>query len=321
MDILTIGLITGTSYLIYNVADLAFYKIRSKFSELGKAEVEWDLLATKKGLEGYTLIDKIENKTGYKLTIQIPIGGSTDGIEKIKEHIDKAYRCKCIISDILYSNYVDIELITKEIEQQDYKPYIVPNTTVLMGYDFKGDVILADMLTTPHILISGLSGQGKTGLTRTIICNLQDCDKVLINGFKDDYRGIKIRHINKLEDIKSYIQGLLDDIEEGKSRKIPLYVILEELGKVKDKELTANITKLLQYGRHNNIYVIGIIQIATKEELKFKSYFNTRVSFKQLDSSSYQVALGASVDKDLDKREFYLMSEGLKRGRTYNLEY
>lgn len=314
MDLLTGSLILGTGYAFLETLML----IRKSLDFTSR---KWNELLDYNGLKDYKIKDKKITNIGYKLKIELPTGGNVSDLENIKENIEKSYKCKCIIEDIQFSNYVNLELITKEIEQQEYKPYLLPNTSVLMGYDFRGDIIVSDMLSTPHCLISGLSGQGKTGLTRTIICNLKDCDKVLINGFKDDYRGINIRHINTIEEIKRYINGLLQEIDEGCNRIKPLYIILEELGKVKDKELIASITKLLQYGRHNKIYVIGIIQIATKEELKFKSYFNTRVSFRQLDSSSYQVALGVAVDKDLNKREFYVMAEGLSRGRTYNLEY
>lgn len=312
MDLLTGSLIVGTGYAVLESSRLICQMFKS---------IKWNKLISYTGLEGYRIKNKITTDTGYKLIIELPVGGTVKALEDIKQHIDKAYKCKSIIEDIPYSNLVTIELITNEIEQQEYMPVLLPNTTLLLGYDFRGDSITIDMLSTPHALISGLSGQGKTGLLRTLISNLNNCDKVLINGFKDDFKGINIRHINTLEEIKSYIQGLLDGIEMDCNRNIPLYIVLEELGKIKDKELIGSITKLLQYGRHNKIYVIGIIQIATKEELKFKSYFNSRISFRQLDSSSYQVALGAPVDKDLQKREFYVMAEGLFKGRTYNLEY
>lgn len=314
MDLLTGGLIVGTGYAAVEVIILLV-------KTLDLTARRWDKLMDCVGLENYKIKDKKITKTGYKFTVELPIGGTATDLENIKEQIESAYKCKSIIEKIPFSNCVFVEIIVSEIEQIEYVPILLPNTSLLFGYDFRGDPITADMLSTPHVLISGLSGQGKTGLLRTLICNLQNTDKVLINGFKDDFKGINIKHINTVEVIKDYIHGLLDDIEKGLTRTIPLYVIFEELGKVKDKDLIIDITKLLQYGRHNKIYVIGITQIATKEELKFKSYFNTRVSFRQLDTSSYAVALGVSVDKDLNKREFYVLSESLQRGRTYNLDY
>lgn len=314
MDLLTGSLVVGSVYLLYEIVSMVT-------ESLSSTSRKWKKLLEYTGLKGYKLKCKKATSTGYELTIELPVGGTFKALDDIKDEIENAYKCKTVMENIPFSSLVKAEIIIKEIDQMDFKPIILPNTKLLLGYDFRGEPIIIDMLSTPHALISGLSGQGKTGLLRTLICNLQNCDKVLINGFKDDFKGICIRHINTLEEIKSYIQSLLDDIEEGKNRATPLYVILEELGKVKDKELISNITKLLQYGRHNKIYVIGIIQIATKEELKFKSYFNSRISFKQLDSSSYQVALGTPVDKDLLKREFYVLAEQLQKGTTYNLDY
>ena len=77
----------------------------------------------------------------------------------------------------------------------------------------------------------------------------------------------------------------------------------------------------MQYGRHNKIYLIGVIQTATKEELKFKTMFNSRCTFKQLEESSYRVVLGCSVDDKLQKREFYLYTNDLYKGKTYKLDF
>ena len=64
-----------------------------------------------------------------------------------------------------------------------------------------------------------------------------------------------------------------------------------------------------------------MIQTATKEELKFKSLFNSRCTFKQLEESSYRVVLGCGVEDKLQKREFYLYTNNLYRGKTYNYSF
>ena len=110
-------------------------------------------------------------------------------------------------------------------------------------------------------------------------------------------------------------------MEAAEWHEKPLYIVIEELATLKDKKLINILKEMLCVCRHYNIFIIGIIQIATKEELKFKSYFISRLSFKQLDSSSYQVVLGAGVEKDLNKREFYCLTDVLYKGRTYTLPY
>lgn len=269
-----------------------------------------------KGLEGYKLASKRVTNIGYKLKIELPIGGTTTELENIQENIEKAYKCKCIIENIQFSNCVNVELITHEIEDQEYRSMPMVPTRLLLGYDFRGDRITADMITTPHLLITGLSGQGKSGLLRVIIKNLFDADIVLLNGFAEDFDIFDIREINGEEDITEYLQDILDN---PYVREKPLYLIIEELATIKEKKLNDIIKQLLCIARHYNIYIIGVVQQATKEEIKFKSYFNARLTFRQLEESSYRVVLGCSVSDMLQKREFYLYSDGLYKGKTYSL--
>lgn len=188
--------------------------------------------------------------------------------------------------------------------------------TLLIGHDrFKN--ITVDMRRTPHLLITGLSGQGKSRCLKVMLLNLQGkADIVLCNAFKSDFRGVQARRIYGEEFILKYITNVLQDIYEHKK---PLYIVIEELGTIKNKTLIAKIQELLCVARHYNIYVIGVIQIATKEELKFKSYFNARVSFKQLDDSAYRVVLGTGVEENLSKQEFVLVSDDKYVGRTYDI--
>ena len=317
MDLLSWGLVFGTGFALYEGLTIIATQVDRVFRT-------WRKLQDNNNLEGYKIKHKEAVRTGLRLTIDIPIGGSTKALSDNKEAIENAYKCKVIIRDIPFSNNAEIELITKEIKELDYKFIELSGTKLLIGYDYKGTPIIADMMEAPHLLLTGLSGQGKTGMLRVMIKNLVDnrkSDVVLLNGFIDDYRGFNLRHINNHENIKNFIQGLLDDIDNDNSRTRPLYVVFEELGKVKDKELINLTTKLLQYGRHNKIYLIGVIQTATKEELKFKTMFNARCTFKQLEESSYRVVLGCSVDDKLQKREFYLYTNDLYKGKTYKLDF
>jgi len=313
MDLLTLGLITGTGLVITEGLSLLGRK-------LDKTLNQWDKLE----LEKYKIVKKEVTNTGNKLIIQIAAKGTIADLESHREEIEKAFKCKARINDIPFSDNAEIELISKEIKGLIYRVIHLSYNQLLIGYDFRGEPIVADMLEVPHLLLTGLSGQGKTGMLRVMIKNLlenNNADIVLLNGFIDDYRGFDIRHISNHDNIKSFIQELLDDIEEGLNRDRALYVIFEELGKIKDKELIALTTKLLQYGRHDRIYLIGVIQTATKEELKFKSLFNARCTFKQLEESSYRVVLGCGIDDKLQKREFYLYTNNLYKGKTYDLDF
>ena len=199
--------------------------------------------------------------------------------------------------------------LNKQYEKVDLDEY-----TLLAGYNVHGKITI-DMRITPHLLVTGLSGQGKSRCLKAMLKNIQDkADIVLCNAFRSDYKGVQAMKIYGEQNILNYITSVLESLYRHEK---PLYLVIEELGTIKNKSLIAKIQELLCIARHYNIFVIGVIQIATKEELKFKSYFNARLTFRQLDDAAYRVVLGTSIEESLSQRQFALISDDLYLGRTY----
>ena len=195
----------------------------------------------------------------------------------------------------------------------------LPNELVI-GYDpfsYEMTPIIADMYKNPHMLVSGLSQQGKTSMVEYAIRGRQS---IILNAMPDNFQSIEpIERITEYDEM-IYILG-----ELIKSRKLkePLYVVIDEMlqlvidGK---KQVTELITKLLAKAAHNNIFVIGITQSAEKEVVKCKHLFNTRVCFRVVDDSSYKVVLGYSPDEQiLLPRHFYYVTDRKGVGCTYDL--
>lgn len=181
-------------------------------------------------------------------------------------------------------------------------------------YILKCGKISYDMRLSPHILLAGLSGQGKTKMVESMLQGRTDIDVVLLNVFKDDMRTINAKRINTLEDIKNFLESVLKP-----NRTIPLYIVIDELLalSIQDKSISKMITKLLAVARHFNVFLICISQSATKEEIGSKMLFNTRVCFKQVESSQYQTVLGYSPEnKQLQQREFYYISTEIGKGKV-----
>lgn len=202
-------------------------------------------------------------------------------------------------------SYKIIKVKDKIVEYLDHQesPYIL-----------KCGRVAFDMRLSPHILVSGLSGQGKTKFVESLLIDRKDIDIVLLNVFKDDMRRIKARRINTLEDIKKFLESVLKP-----NRSKPLYIVIDELLSlsIQDKTISKTITKLLAIARHRNIFLICISQSATKEEVGSKMLFNTRVSFKQIEASQYQVVLGYTPEnKQLQQREFYYISTEAGKGKV-----
>ena len=217
--------------------------------------------------------------------------------------------CATLATWLITIRHYYYKYLNKQYEKINLDEY-----TLLAGYNACGKITI-DMRSTPHLLITGLSGQGKSRCIKAMLLNLQDkADIVLCNAFAEDYVKVKARKIYGENNILNFISLLLENI---KKREKPLYIVIEELGTIKNKSLIAKIQELLCIARHYNIFVIGVIQIATKEELKFKSYFNARLTFRQLDDSAYRVVLGTGLEEKLCKRQFALISDDLYLGRTY----
>ena len=221
-------------------------------------------------------------------------------------------------TDIHFKDLEDKNLVIsiyKPKEYLNYEPVELSGYELLLGYSQEG-YIIADMSKYPHLLISGLSNQGKSKMVNYMLKNISDkADILVLNGFKEDYKGFVL-----IQDIKSIERRIGAIIAPLKKRKRPLYIVIEEMQVIsKNKKLQEQFKELLSIGRHYNIFVIGIIQNATKENCSFKDLFNCRCSFRQIDSSSYQVCLGTSVEKGLEQREFYFLDSNLVKGYTFNI--
>lgn len=204
-----------------------------------------------------------------------------------------------------------------QLEVKSYSKVTLEPYELLLGYNYQGNIIV-DMRETPHLLISGLSGQGKTYMAKTIIKNLEgSADIILINAFKNDFKGYKGRLIleecNILLNLKNFLESKIE-------RNRPMYIVIDELLTLtRNKEINKILMDLLAIARHFNIFIVGISQEGTKEALKFKNLFNARVCFKMVEDSSYKTVLGCSVEEQLQKQEFYLYSNGLYKGRTFQV--
>lgn len=255
----------------------------------------------------------LNEDTGYRAFLKYRDVNLTK-LNFLKPNVNKIFGCDRADFTLMDNGVLTLS-IYKPQDFLDYKQVQLQDRELLLGYNQEG-YIIADMGKYPHLLISGLSNQGKSKMVNYMLKNLGDRANILVlNGFKEDYRGFTL--VQGTKAIQRRIEAILKDKE---IRIKPLYLILEEMQSInKDKKLQEQLKELLSMGRHYNIYCIGIIQNATKENCSFKDLFNCRCSFRQIDSSSYQVCLGTSVEKGLEQREFYFLDSNLIKGYTFNI--
>lgn len=207
----------------------------------------------------------------------------------------------------LYNRYIN----TKELSDYElrigYRDYLLLKKPITI-----------DMRITPHVLVCGLSGQGKSKMVEYMVKGKKI---VLLNSYSDDFISLgSVRRINGNDEILKYFNSLLSNLDLV-SRSGPLYIVIDELLTLcYDKKITQCILDILSRGRHSNVYIIGISQNGTKEVIKFKDLFNTRIAFRLVEESSYRAVLGYSpVDTKLTQQEFFLYSDRILRGFTYTI--
>ena len=295
------------------------YKIKKATTKGLKYLFEERNIINKSGT--YPFVEKIEvHSWGVKALIDIKKVCSFEEFQKIKDNIN-TYFGSLKVDMVDRRGKVEINIINIPVEEGEFLNYrYVPLSPyqLLLGYGDNKELLIADMKSRPHAIITGLSEQGKTGMVKCITTNLiPNADVVVCNCFKDDFDNIKgIRIIKGTKDTLTFLNNTYKNIYR---RERPLYIILEELLTLRDTKSVNAIYELLGQARHFNIYIIGLSQESLKNELKYKSLFNTRISFSMPDG--YVSSLGVDYTGELAKREFVWRSEkGLIKGHTFTIE-
>lgn len=183
--------------------------------------------------------------------------------------------------------------------------------------------ITFNMQIAPHILIAGLSGQGKSKMVEYLFKDRDDIKEIyLVNAYREDFKSFNCNRINDTTDILKLLSEASTALQKHPRymEHDVRYIIIDELLElsIREPKIIKELTKALAVARHFNTFFICIAQQATKEEIKCKSLFNCRITFKQIECSSYQTILGYSPeDRQLKQREFYYLSDcGTGRGKV-----
>ena len=109
--------------------------------------------------------------------------------------------------------------------------------------------IVVDFRITPHLLVAGLSGQGKSRCVESAVASKKNV--TILNAYSDDFTSVKnARRIIGNDKILRYLNNLLENPIKRKEEDILFLVIDEMLVLCSDKKITKAITDLLAIGRH-----------------------------------------------------------------------
>ena len=300
MLLIDYALLLGTGFAMYEGLN---YLNRDNINK------KWNKLQEEIKVNNYKITNIEKREYGEKIIIELPIGGTFKKLEDNVEAIEKAYKCRCILKNIPFSDLVEIELVTKEIKGLKQPLMLLKAYELLLGYDFKGDPIITDMSATPHLGVVGTSKMGKSVCIEMALQAIQEQINILmINCFSDDFKSLQGRRINDNQAMKEVLE---EELNNKEWREKPLYILIDEYNVLSKtvKKIDDVIQSLLAQGRHFNVYLIVIMQLGNKEDCKFKT----------IEKQTISAFLGCPVqDTNLQRQEFYLYHTELIRGRSYD---
>ena len=207
--------------------------------------------------------------------------------------------------------YIKILLIAIGIATADRVRHEKKKDGIVIGYKYLPCFkVRLDTQKYPHIIITGITGVGKTKLAEYIV---KDKKPILINCYKEDFTSVEATRINDLQEIISFLNAV------PKNR----WVVIDELNQLcsSSKEASKLITNLLFNGRHAGINVIGICQRSNMKDIDCSNLFNVRIAGKHIKASDYLTTLGCSVDGNIGYREFYLVDgERMEVFKSYEIK-
>lgn len=120
-------------------------------------------------------IRKLEQKDyGYDLEIDVPIGLSYEQLEKVYPIISRNFNNALITAENKqYQDKTTIKLITVPIpDNYPYKVFECQPQQIYLGVTHCHENITADLFRTPHMIIAGTTGAGKSVFLAMVITNM-----------------------------------------------------------------------------------------------------------------------------------------------------
>lgn len=213
-----------------------------------------------------------------------------------------------------------------------------PATAVPVGLDSDGEVMVVDFFKSPHWLVSGMPGSGKTTfLANTIIPTLiskntsDELRLIIVDPQNDTYPEIRDLQyllrpiIRSAEDCKDTFNWLVDEMERRYEKLVQQRVInvnqyrqaghndmpyilviidnLEQLDMTNKKIFEAQAIRLMQKSKAVGIFMVVATRRPSVDVVSglMKANFAARISFRHKDQVDSRVALDQTGAEKLDK--------------------
>ena len=195
---------------------------------------------------------------------------------------------------------------------------------------------------SPHILISGVTGSGKSTLIHSLISAIleQGGDIGLIDPKRIElspYKGLARFYAQDLNKVKSWLDGTIEYIDKlysdmeknGYRERCPyrhLFIIIDELADlmVQDKKgISARLQRITQLGRACNVHVIAATQAPDRTytlPAPLKLNFTDRIALRCSDAIESKQIIGQKGAEVLPKNGFCIWKSPMEID-VYSIPY
>ena len=144
-----------------------------EYFQLKRKKEKFQNLMLSMGLDKFYLIEDIKITNGHVLKIGIPPTSNFKKFEEKKQQLESHFKGIIEMEKIRFSSMIQMKVITKDIGNYMYAP-VRPDKyyKLYIGKKFDNESFFIDLNTNSHILISGVTGSGKSYLLATMLTNL-----------------------------------------------------------------------------------------------------------------------------------------------------
>lgn len=250
---------------------------------------------------------------------------SDDFLKKIE--VSTALENKIKVNTTNIQDHLSIEL-SKDGEikklQNFYKKDNLDGLNFIIGLDDEDKLIQEDLRLSPHMLVAGTTGSGKTVFLHNTIKQLSDKDieLYLIDGKSGQEFG-KYSHLenvnvlNDINEILSTIDSLIGIMDQRFNTNTyePIVIIIDEFVDIimQEKEIENLFIRIAQKGRSAKIHLILSTQRPDAKTINglLRSNIPTRIAFKVQKSTESTIILDKTGAETLrGKGEFIFSRQG-----------
>lgn len=300
-----------------------------------------------------TLIKIYSSDKGYIFLMSCPIGLGLSDFMKVHEALEMQLKKPINIKN--RDGYIEIEVI--EVELPTMVNYRVPlrnkseGIKIPIGQSLNG-IEYISLKDSPHSLICGITGSGKSVMSKSILCSLielygNDIELVLIDLKRTELSQFKNLSMTKTfihdgDSAKEVIHDILvecdrrysimedkgytslDDYNKSvpKSKRIKSTIVfIEEFILLDDKKTLKALTKISAISRACNIFIILTCQRFSQNEIPItlRSQIGNRIVHKVADESNSKLILDTEGAETLDVigRAIFKNNKGMETIQGY----